>query len=158
MIKCDNCLKDCNHYYLFNNNALCKECFEDKWVQLDKEVDSLKHECKELYSDFCSEFYFNKEKLEFISDRFNKRTKSLEQLIQTFRTFNNANYLSKHKFLEYRQQSPKQTELKNIWKAEAEEDRKPRQQSAKTTTQKFLTVQDADNFKKEIERKFNGKK
>lgn len=55
-------------------------------------------------------------------------------------------------------QKSQHSELKNIWKAEAEEDRKLRQQTTKTTSQKYKTVQDAENLKKLIEKKFNIKK
>ncbi|MEE0974880.1 MAG: hypothetical protein UH853_04115 [Muribaculaceae bacterium] len=165
MIKCDYCLKDCNKYYLYdNNNILCEICRQDKWDKLNKEVHNLKQECEKLYSEFCSERYFNKENLESISDQFNKKLKSLSQLIDTFQTVNNAMILSKQEAIEYmRQNNNQQAELrhsekKKIWQAEAEEDRKLRQQTAKTVSQKYKTVQDAENLKKLIEKKFNIKK
>lgn len=164
MIKCDYCLKDCNKYYLYDNNILCEKCSHDKWARYHKHVHNLRQECQSLYSDFCKEDYTNTNRLNSISILFNEKVESLEHLIHKFRAVNNAMILSEQEAIEYkRQNNSKQadsshSDLKKIWKAEAEEDRKLRQQTAKTVSQKYQTVQDAENLKKLIEKKFNIKK
>ena len=134
MIKCDFCSKECDQYYLYDNNILCEKCSQDKWDLHQKQVHNLQQECQSLYSDFCKEHFSNKDKLESIRENFYNKADSLKRLIRSFETVNNTRILSKQEAIEYKRQNnskqadSRHSDLKKIWKAEAEEDRKLRQQ------------------------------